>query len=1036
MFRANLHLHPHPNSQSKLVSVPPGAFPTFTNITNNGTDFSRTIILTPETPIQPIGRSSRNTSKGLVADRNNGFFESAVMSRSHAEVRLILEPERKIIIKDTKSMHGTFVNGLQLVEEETAELRQGTEVTFGCEVTRGEEVFPPKTFRCDIVWEDMTPPKAPETSAVLGLAETGKIRGYGVTAEDLTYHSGEDFEDEEGGEEDEEEEDDEDAEMSYLDLPPSDEDKASSFFGESSSPSSTTGSPITQTIKPAYVGASTSKAPYYADEDIPVSHERSTKDMSVDALTKDSEREEQLKRKIEEMTSRKENVPEPNYDFAGMRTTTGQRVSIGSLMNKTADSNAHYQGEKDGNSVEIIPKETFLATTKSKVSSESKSKKPIIIEDDDVEMFYEEDELHLIDTKDGAEQDEDEDDEDEQMSSEEEEERDEEEEEEDEDEEEEEEEEEEEGEENDNGEGEAKKRESYLWPPNFYPGIDARSHVEPRPMTPPTIATACKTSAAPLDPLLAPIPSKPSFRSPIDELTHAAAAAAAMQAPTPPSIAKLPPLSKIHTETIIKKTPSGASHIHWLGDNKTPTQGPFPHFPDMALCNMERKKEYFEAREINGTRIRDTRTTNEIHAIYSQTLRSGSKSPAQPYIVDGVPWVHGSKSNETPEEAACLFPVTSDSDKYNSIKGMADEAMPSPPATVTSQAKKLSEDAVPIVEKNKEAFETRFPNWWPQCEVAFDNEENSEVRWDDEEIVNDQDGEYDEEEDNMEQGPETVAEDGLEESNFEDEFDEEYEDDIESEFEEEQQDDDIRTDLSEYGGSHTQAPAMFQKTFNIASSSVTSSDNSGFGRTSASEAGKGDFTKSRGFSISNLVNENTVTPRPQLAATANISSPQIRKENSMADLLNPTSPAAGSKRKHEDISSMAQEELQEMGFLAGGNTGTHNLDETDDDLEHQKENKEEGWKKTLIPSTNPTENGDPSKKAPTVTANTAVQVSAADIKMAGAGGEVDAEPPRKRAKTASSGRQIAKFAATALVGAILGSVGMFAALVATAPVDL
>ncbi|RPB13433.1 hypothetical protein P167DRAFT_114446 [Morchella conica CCBAS932] len=956
-------------------------------------------------------------------------------------------------------MHGTFVNGLQLVEEETAELRQGTEVTFGCEVTRGEEVFPPKTFRCDIVWEDMTPPKAPETSATLGLAETGKIRGYGVTAEDLTYHSGEDFEDEEGGEDDEEEDDEEDAEMSYLDLPPSDEDKASSFFGESS-PSSTTDSPITQTIKPAYVGASTSKAPYYADEDIPVSHERSTKDMSVDALTKDSEREEQLKRKIEEMTSRKENVPEPNYDFAGMRTTTGQRVSIGSLMNKTADSNAHYQGEKDENSVEVIPKETFLASAKAKVSSESKSKKPIIIEDDDVEMFYEEDELHLIDTKDGAEQDEDEDDEDEQMSSEEEEERDEEEEEEeDEEEEEEEEEDEEEGEENDNGEGEVKKRESYLWP-NFYAGIDARSHVEPRPMTPPTIATACKTSAAPLDPLLAPIPSKPSFRSPIDELTHAAAAAAAMQAPTPPSIAKLPPLSKLHTETIIKKTPSGASHIHWLGD-KTPTQGPFPLFPEMALCNMERKKEYFEAREVNGTRIRDTRISNEMHAVYSQTLRSGSKSPAQPYIVDGVPWVHGSKSNETPEEAACLFPVTSDSDKYNPMKGMADEAMPSPPATITSQAKKLSEDAAPIVEKNKEAFETRFPNWWPQCEVAFDNEENSEVRWDDEEVVNDQDGEYDEEEDNMEQDPETGAEDDLDDANIEDEFDEEYDDDMESEFEEEQQDDDIRTDLSEYGGSHTQAPAIFQKAFNIASSSVTSSDNSGFGRTSASEAGKGDFTKSRGFSISNLVNENTVTPRPQPAVTgtfyparapfrtlhqspeqltpqntANISSPQIRKENSMADLLNPTSPAAGSKRKHEDISSMAHEELQEMGFLAGGNTGTRNLDETDDDLEHQEENKEEGWKKTLMSPTNPTESGDPSKKAPTVTANTAVQVSAADIKMAGAGGEVDAEPPRKRAKTTSSGRQIAKFAATALVGAIVGGVGVFAALVATAPVDL
>lgn len=95
---ANLHLHPHPppNSQSKLASVPPGAFPTFTSVSSSGSDFARTISLTPEISTQPIGRSSRNTAKGLVADRNNGFFESAVMSRAHAEVRLVLEPTRKV----------------------------------------------------------------------------------------------------------------------------------------------------------------------------------------------------------------------------------------------------------------------------------------------------------------------------------------------------------------------------------------------------------------------------------------------------------------------------------------------------------------------------------------------------------------------------------------------------------------------------------------------------------------------------------------------------------------------------------------------------------------------------------------------------------------------------------------------------------------------------------------------------------------------------------------------------------------------------
>lgn len=45
------------------------------------------------------------------------------------------------------------MNGLQLVKDETAELQQGTEVTFGAEVSRGEEVYGAKTFRCEVKWE-------------------------------------------------------------------------------------------------------------------------------------------------------------------------------------------------------------------------------------------------------------------------------------------------------------------------------------------------------------------------------------------------------------------------------------------------------------------------------------------------------------------------------------------------------------------------------------------------------------------------------------------------------------------------------------------------------------------------------------------------------------------------------------------------------------------------------------------------------------------------------------------------------------------
>lgn len=53
----------------------------------------RTIFITPENPIVPIGRASRSPNKGLQAALNNAWFESPVMSRDHAELYLSLENE-------------------------------------------------------------------------------------------------------------------------------------------------------------------------------------------------------------------------------------------------------------------------------------------------------------------------------------------------------------------------------------------------------------------------------------------------------------------------------------------------------------------------------------------------------------------------------------------------------------------------------------------------------------------------------------------------------------------------------------------------------------------------------------------------------------------------------------------------------------------------------------------------------------------------------------------------------------------------------
>lgn len=925
-------------------------------------------------------------------------------------------------------------------------------------------------------------PCSPPKTSSFSTADTNKSRGgYGVTAEDITYASGEDFDEEE---EEEDEEEDEDVDMSYLDLPLSDEDKASSS-GESSSPSSTTSSPITQTIKPTYVGASTSKISYILDEDIPISHERSTKDLLAQDSTKNVERMEQLKKRISESiaATRENDILEANVEFVGMRTVGGgptrPRVTIGSLMNKALDT-PRNESEKDRNSgkrstrkplpvcdfyiyddltlsdceVEVIPKEKFQAAAKS--SSDSRSKQPIVIDDDDEMLSDDDDGMDgCIDMEGDDEQNEEE-------------------------------------EEEASSDDEAQSEKDFEMKesgniPTEHPITheETISQSEPAPMSPPDVMSS-KIPAAPLDPILAPPQFKPNFRSPIEELTHAAVAA--MQAPTPPPSATLPPLSKIR-DTVIKKTASGASHIHWLGDNTTPTPNASSfqaHYPDLAhigIGSMEQKKEYFEAREINRARdtrsfsSRITRVQDASPIICPAAFRSTSKSPPppQPYIVDGMPWVHGSKSGEVPKEALGLFPNVLEPETPKPIVAppRTDKAtIPSPPPTVSSQAKRLLEDAVADGEKVK-AFDTKFSNWWPQGEeVDFEIDDDAEVHWDDD-IANDEDGEYDEEEDDEEQnkGDEAEEED-MNDANLDNEYDEEYEE--ECELEEEQQDDDIRTDVSEYDSSSIRndlandEPLFFSPQEVLAAVSSITSPNSHFGRTSVSEAGKSDFTKSRGFSISNLVNENTITPpRPQLAATGtfyptrplinlpcrvihqvpgqfctlnptvNVSANHTSqaKEKSMADLLNPFSPAAGCKRKHEEISNIAPEEVPEPKYpCATKPSDSDNMDDTDDDLEPQDEDerqKDDG-RLTSEASASLTEENQPPKSAPATTANTAVQVSVAETKTVGSGSEVGDEPPKKKVKTGSSA-QIAKFAATALAGAIVGGVGMFAALVATAP---
>ncbi|KAL4253671.1 Centrosomal and Immune Signaling Modulator [Abortiporus biennis] len=81
----------------------------------------------------------RQTNAKTVPAERNGYFDSKVLSRQHAEV---WEEGGKIFIKDVKSSNGTFINGERLsaeaVESDPYPLKSGDAVEFGIDIV-GED---------------------------------------------------------------------------------------------------------------------------------------------------------------------------------------------------------------------------------------------------------------------------------------------------------------------------------------------------------------------------------------------------------------------------------------------------------------------------------------------------------------------------------------------------------------------------------------------------------------------------------------------------------------------------------------------------------------------------------------------------------------------------------------------------------------------------------------------------------------------------------------------------------------------------------
>jgi hypothetical protein len=80
----------------------------------NGT-FERKTLRVPFHP--DVIRLGRQTSEQTIPTAQNGYFDSKVLSRQHAEVWA--DRSGKIWIRDIKSFNGTFVNGQRLSAEQT-----------------------------------------------------------------------------------------------------------------------------------------------------------------------------------------------------------------------------------------------------------------------------------------------------------------------------------------------------------------------------------------------------------------------------------------------------------------------------------------------------------------------------------------------------------------------------------------------------------------------------------------------------------------------------------------------------------------------------------------------------------------------------------------------------------------------------------------------------------------------------------------------------------------------------------------------------
>jgi pSer/pThr/pTyr-binding forkhead associated (FHA) protein len=103
--------------------------------------FERKIITVPFYP--DVLRIGRQTNNKTLPTPQNGYFDSKVMSRSHAEIWA--DGNGKIWICDAKSSNGTFINGQRLSQEikdlDPHELREQDMLELGLDIVSEDQAI-------------------------------------------------------------------------------------------------------------------------------------------------------------------------------------------------------------------------------------------------------------------------------------------------------------------------------------------------------------------------------------------------------------------------------------------------------------------------------------------------------------------------------------------------------------------------------------------------------------------------------------------------------------------------------------------------------------------------------------------------------------------------------------------------------------------------------------------------------------------------------------------------------------------------------